>query len=121
MRQRTIKNIADRLFWLVVALLPILIYIGTFISYRLTTVTDTLPTFAEFMANFGVSQTSIVYTSIADLFGANGILPLFANNNAILLYMAYFVSIEIVHLAVDFLVFIPRLAHKWMEKLTINE
>lgn len=121
MRQRTIKNIADRLFWLIVALLPVLIYLCTFISYRFTTVTDTLPTFAEFISNFGVSQTSVVYTSISDLFGLNGILPLFNNNNSILLYMAYFVSVEIVHLAVDFLVFIPRLAHKFMEKLTINE
>lgn len=121
MRQRTIKNIADRLFWLVVALLPVLIYLGTFLSYRFASVSETLPSFAEFMANFGVSQTSIVFTSMSDLFGADGILPLFANNNAILLYMAYFVSVEIVHLAVDFLVFIPRLAHKWMEKLTMNE
>lgn len=30
-------------------------------------------------------------------------------------------NIPLVHLAVDFLIFIPRLSHKWMEKLTVNE
>lgn len=36
-------------------------------------------------------------------------------------YTSYLVTVEIIHLFLDFLLFIPRLAHKWMGAITHNE
>lgn len=119
MRKRTVITIADHLFWLIVALLPILLFVVQFFSYELTTTSESLPTFISFMEQFGISDMSIIYVSLQDIFGAEGILPLFgAGSNVLLTYMTYFVVVEIVHLAVDFLVFIPKLCHKWMDSMT---
>lgn len=122
MRKRTIANLVDSFFWLLVAILPIVLYLITCLSYKLQSSTDTLTAFLPFMKNLGLMDSGIIYKSLSDLFGTGGILPLFsADNNAILVFLSYFVSVEIVHLAVDFLLFIPRLAHKYMNTFTQNE
>lgn len=122
MRKRTLSNIADYLFWFIVGILPLCVYLVQHISYDLTSASEVLPTFLEFMQSFGISTDSVIYTALVQLFGSDGILPFFtADNNTVLLFLSYFVTVEIVHLAVDFLLFIPRLSHKWLEKLTQNE
>lgn len=122
MRKRTIKNIADQLFWLIVALMPLVVFLVQHLAYELTSAADSLPTFLEFMQGFGISTDSIVYSVLADLFGFDGIMPFFTqDNNTVLLFMSYFVTVQIVHLAVDFILFIPRLCHKWMETFTSTE
>lgn len=122
MRKRTILNLADNVFWLIVALLPLILYLVQFCAYDLTSVT-TFDSFASFMSGFGINTDSIVYTSMSDLFGTSGILPMFDSTSASapLMYLSYFVMVQIVHLAVDFLVFIPKLCHKWMDKFTCTE
>lgn len=122
MRKRNVVFLADKIFWLLIALLPLLIYVVQILVYRLPSVSAELPTFLSFMQSFGLSSDSICYTVLSDLFGAEGILPLFNDgNNAVLLFLAYFCSVEIIHLAVDFIVFIPRLSHKFIEKFTQGE
>ena len=122
MRKRTIANIVDSAFWFLVAILPLALYLITCLSYKLQSSTDTLTAFLPFMKNLGLMDSGIIYNSLSDLFGTAGILPLFsAENNAILVFLSYFVSVEIVHLAVDFLLFIPRIGHKYMNTFTQNE
>ena len=81
MRKRTMTNLADHVFWLLVALLPLVLYVVQFFAYELTTVTDFAP-FDTFMTTFGVSTSSVIYTSLDDLFGANGTLPLFSGTSS---------------------------------------
>lgn len=122
MRKRTIANLVDSAFWFLVSILPLALYLITCFSYKLQSATDSLTAFLPFMKNLGLMDSGIIYNSLSDLFGSSGILPLFsADNNAILLFLSYFVSVQIVHLAVDFLLFIPRLAHKYMNTFTQNE
>ncbi len=122
LRKRTISNLADQIFWLLVALLPLVLYGLQFLAYDLTVVSSDLPTFLDYMQNFGLSTTSVCYTALQELFGSNGVLPLFVSgDNAVVLFLSYFVAVQIVHLAVDFLLFIPRLSHKWLEKITCTE
>ena len=122
MRKRTSANLVDSAFWFLVAILPLALYLITCLSYKLQSSTDTLTAFLPFMKNLGLMDSGIIYNSLSDLFGTGGILPLFsAENNAILVFLSYFVSVEIVHLAVDFLLFIPRLGHKYMNTFTQNE
>ena len=122
MRKRTIANIVDSAFWFFVSILPLALYLITCLSYKLQSSTDTLTAFLPFMKSLGLVDSGLIYNSLSDLFGSGGILPLFsAENNAILVFLSYFVSVEIVHLAVDFLLFIPRLGHKYMNTFTQNE
>ena len=122
MRKRTIANLVDSFFWLLVAILPIVLYLITCFSYKLTNATESVVAFLPFMKSIGLVDSGLIYKSLSDLFGSSGILPLFsAENNAILVFLSYFVSVQIVHLAVDFLLFIPRLAHKYMNTFTQNE
>ena len=122
MRKRTIANLVDSFFWLLVAILPIVLYLITCFSYKLTNATESVVAFLPFMKSLGLVDSGLIYNSLFDLFGTGGILPLFsAENYAILVFLSYFVSVEIVHLAVDFLLFIPRLAHKYMNTFTQNE
>ena len=122
MRKRTIANLVDSAFWFFVSILPLALYLITCLSYKLQSSTDTLTGFLPFMKNLGLMDSGIIYNSLVDLFGTTGILPLFsADNNAILLFLSYFVSVEIVHLAVDFLLFIPSIGHKYMNTFTQNE
>ena len=122
MRKRTIANIVDSAFWFLVSILPLALYLITCLSYKLQSSTDTLTAFLPFMKNLGLMDSGLIYNSLSDLFGSSGILPLFsADNNAILVFLSYFVSVEIVHLAVDFLLFIPRIGHKYMNTFTQNE
>ena len=122
MRKRTIANLVDSAFWFLVSILPLALYLITCLSYKLQSSTDTLTAFLPFMKNLGLMDSGIIYNSLSDIFGSGGILPLFsAENNAILVFLSYFVSVEIVHLAVDFLLFIPRIGHKYMNTFTQNE
>ena len=122
MRKRTIANLVDSAFWFLVSILPLALYLITCLSYKLQSSTDSLTAFLPFMKNLGLMDSGIIYNSLSDLFGSSGILPLFsADNNAILLFLSYFVSVQIVHLAVDFLLFIPRIGHKYMNTFTQNE
>ena len=122
MRKRTIANLVDSAFWFLVSILPLALYLITCLSYKLQSSTDTLTAFLPFMKNLGLMDSGIIYNSLSDLFGSSGILPLFSvDNNAILVFLSYFVSVEIVHLAVDFLLFIPRIGHKYMNTFTQNE
>lgn len=143
MRKRTIRNIADHLFWFLVAILPLILYVID--GFRNGAIAKTMGAiqapesmfndwftlitgyfgelstdFGDFMSSF-INENGIIYTSLNGLFGVGGALPLFGSNIALLAYMTWFCTVEIVHLAVDFIVFIPRLCHKWQEKLTQNE
>ena len=66
---------------------------------------------------FLFDNTNIVFTTVQDLFGSSGVLPLWtADSTGIALIVTWFVTVFVVHLAVDFILFIPRLCHKFMGK-----
>lgn len=143
MRKRTIRNIADHLFWFLVAILPLILFVidayrngaiakavaGVQVSD--TILNDWLVSLGEFIVplsdsfevfmNSLINTNGVIYTALNGLFGAGGALPLFGSNTSLLLFLTWFCTVEIAHLAVDFIVFIPRLCHKWQEKLTQNE
>lgn len=120
MRKRNIVFIADTIFWYLIYFLPVILYgiymihgaeSGTLIDFR---------TFVESSLFMSVSTTdNVIYTALYSLFGSSGIIPMFASNNSyILVVVAYFATMVIIHLAVDFLLFIPRLCHKWLDSFT---
>lgn len=115
MRKRNFSFCLDNLMWYIIYLAPLLIVL---FSAFCTPLADVLTTIEQsnFVQDFA---TTPVYTVLDDIFGVDGILPLLTGQtgSAILSYLTYFANVLIIHLAVDFVLFIPRLAHKWLDKL----
>ena len=112
MRKRTISNLCDNIMWYLIYLIPI------FPMLILIFKTGSAITLSSAMSSIGfdVLTTTPVYTALDSIFGSAGTLPIFVSPD-VLLYMSYFVCVFLIHLAVDFLLFIPRICHKWMTKL----
>lgn len=101
--------------WLLLALMPLIVYM---VVARTSAGGTTLETFMTIMSeklNL-VTMDNVIYTSLKAVFGVGGVLPIL--NDGLLLYAAYFCIVELVHLIVDVLVFIPRIAHEWLEGFT---
>jgi len=111
MRKRTITHFFDTLMWYLLYLLPVLVFLFALLAMP-------LPDLCSYVSNSPISaiKDTFIFEALDSVFGANGLLPLFSGSaNVFLLYYAtYFISVMLLHLFVDFLVFIPRLAHKWM-------
>lgn len=113
MRKKTISYLADTWFWYLLYLFPVVAYLFYFFADGYTTTT-----FVTFMTNnlgFVFDSTNVVFTTVQSLFGSDGVLPLWsADSTAITIMVTWFVTVFLVHLAVDFILFIPRLAHKYL-------
>lgn len=99
--------------WYCLYLLPVAIFVGVSIK------TGQFSTLEACFNSIGLNvlTDNIVLTTLYDLFGAGGVLPLFSSPD-MLIYFAYFVSVYLMHLCVDFILFIPRLCHKWLKEFT---
>ena len=64
MRKRTIANLVDSFFWLLVAILPIVLYLITCFSYKLTNATDSVIAFLPFMKSLGLVDSGLIYKSL---------------------------------------------------------
>lgn len=118
MRKRCVNHIADTLMWYLIYLFPLVFVLcGSVLN------TDAMTFFNSFLTWFEIAMTNNpIYTPLSEIFGATGLMPLFVGNWSFMLYYGtYFVSCMILHLAVDVIVFIPRLAHKYMSVLTREE
>ena len=115
MRKRSISHFFDTLMWYLLYLLPIIVFLVALTSM-------TLPDLCAFVSRSPISaiRDTFVFSALDKLFGTDGLLPMFTGsaNVFILYYSTYFVYVMLLHLFVDFLVFIPRLAHKWLEHFT---
>lgn len=115
MRTRNIKLFFDTFMWYLLYLLPI------FVLLFMIAKNGQLVTFDTVFTGLGleVFNNNVILTSLIDIFGQNGVFPLFTSYG-ILTYASYFVCVYLVHLAVDFLIFIPRLLENLGDKFTKN-
>ena len=108
----------DKLFWFLITLLPIILYaiylfanrnstfldfekfLRTILNYDYPTGLSTNPILKVLYSLFSFSDTSVF-----------AVLP-----HSLLYLFTYMASIEVVHVCFDVIVFIPRLAHKWISK-----
>lgn len=111
MRTKSIEILIDRIFWALVLSMPIFAYLfGTFHADP--------PTFITILSQFQIDSNNIVYTTLVSIFGTNGAFTLFdiSTTNVVFLYMAYFVSLELLHIVVDVILFVPRVSVKLIDK-----
>ena len=138
MRKRTVTHITKNIFWYIIYLLPLLFFIvqifscysneGFFpwfmeVDGDSSNVDLLVDYFNEFMMGFVVHNNPISNVFM-DIFSFGGLLPIFNNGatgDGLILYFSYFVGVYLIHLCVDFLLFIPKLCHKWMNSFTSTE
>lgn len=109
MRKKTLSHLFDDILWYTLYLLPVLCFL--IVSWR----TGEFVTLSSAMSSCGLDIfiENPVFATLSSIFGDAGILKLFSSVDFIQ-YASYFVSVFLVHLAVDVLLFIPRFAHKCM-------
>ena len=130
MRKKTVTHVADTIFWYLLYFLPIIIsivsvfaYSGDWfgIWYEVDGDFANLPflgTLHAILNAFGFNNDGLIYNTLFDIFGTDGLFGVVNLSSPILFYFQYFVTVYLIHLCVDFIIFIPRLAHKWLNKFT---
>ena len=107
----------DKLFWFFIQIFPLVCFtVYCIAGTRGSEVV--VPTFNSFLVKLGLNyqQGNVFYDVLAQLFGSNGAFPLFVDSGGVVLYLTYVLTMEVLHVCFDVLVFIPRLAHKWISK-----
>lgn len=130
----------DKYFWWLFSMLPIMLCLVVYffvlarvhsveevnasnevltnIFYKYGLISDNLNTFA--LGIFRVDpETHFIYRTFASAFGGGpaDIVPifnLFGTENAFIVFLTWFVEVEIIHLLVDVVLLIPRFAHKFL-------
>lgn len=119
MRKRNIPILIDSIFWLIMWLLPVLFYLFNYLAYDINIDTISIASFSEFIVNnFGISTGSEIYTTLTTIFTDNNYLGVIDSNisNSLILYVIYIFFIELIHIFVDVILFIPRFAHNFISK-----
>lgn len=97
----------DKVFWLVIMLLPVIVYL---ISYSCME-----ESYTELFSGFNACVPSFPFIqNILDSVCEKAFGSAFEINA----YLSYCVGVEILHILYDIIVFIPRLAHKWVGNMT---
>ena len=108
----------DKIFWFLLTLLPIILYAIYLFSNKATSYLD-FSKFLQTIFNYdypsGISNNPIFKVlSALFSFGDSGVFPILPYS--FLYLFAYMATIEVIHVAFDIIIFIPRLAHKWISK-----
>ena len=121
MRKKNFISYCDTVFWYLIYFLPLIF----FLCYLFVLKADFSTTFSSFMTDYCPLSNPIfqLLNSVLGIFsysdnGTTSTLTLFGNNSGIVLYLAYCATVSLSHVFFDVIVFIPRLAHKWLGKST---
>nr|DAF03878.1 MAG TPA: hypothetical protein [Inoviridae sp.] len=124
MRMKTVGNTRfsyklDKIFWFIISFFPLfswLIYLFSFSGYNESPLTF----FAWIEQNFGFLgqiTNSVIYSTFYQIFSITSVNSLFpVLSTSLMAFFTYLITVEIVHVIYDVIVFIPRLAHKWISK-----
>lgn len=119
MRKRNIPFLIDSIFWLIMWLMPVLFYLFNYLAYDITAAGVSVASFSEFIVNnFGISINSEIYTTLLTIFTDNNYLGVIDStiSNSLILYTIYLFFVELIHIFVDVILFVPRFAHNFIAK-----
>ena len=113
MTKKNVFKLVDTLFWLCIALFPLVIYI-------IQSINGTPADFTTFLGNlgFGLSTNNIIYTTLETIFGVGGGMLELTTSTGILMYGTYFITIMLLHFIIDMLLVIIRWGHCLLDKAT---
>lgn len=120
----------DSLFWWILRLLPLFFILLMLWGHARNGTTDTYAN-GDVFNKFGYVfrswawgwEGSPIYKGLRAVFcGPNAFLPITSSPDSdFLLYFTYLINLELIHIMVDFLLFIPRLCHKWLNVWTQSD
>lgn len=119
MRKRNLPYLIDGIFWLIMWLLPVLFYMFNYLAYDIAVSGISIASFSDFIVNnFGISINSEIYTTLTTIFTDNNYLGVIDSSisNSLILYTIYIFFIELIHIFVDVILFVPRFAHNFIAR-----
>ena len=120
MRKRNIMFIADTIFWYLIYFLPVILY-GIYMIHAPESGSSLVPItdFMNVCIRSVVNDSNPILLVLKQLFAYDGIIPFFSSSKSFILdILTWFATMNIIHLAIDFVLFIPRLCHKWLDMYT---
>ena len=113
MTKKNAMKIIDTLFWLSIALFPLIVYC-------LQSINGSIVPLEQFLTNlgFGISTNNIIYTTLNTIFGVGGGFLELTSSTGILMYGTYFITIMLLHFIIDMLLVIVRWGHHLLDKAT---
>lgn len=106
----------DKIFWFFISLAPLILYALYLVSHFKQAEYFSFYVFISNYLGLFLSSSSVFSSVFSKIVGPSGIFPLFSAQSGWLVFFSYLATVEIVHALFDVVVFIPRLAHKWISK-----
>lgn len=106
----------DKIFWFFISFAPLIFYALYLLSHFKQSEYFSFYVFLSDYLGLSFSSNSVFSSLFSTIFGASGIFPVFSAQSGWLVFFSYLATIEVVHVLFDVMIFIPRLAHKWISK-----
>lgn len=112
------KRLEDLLWW-ILRLFPLVLFVCAVYGYYRNGGSGLWNEFQSFMVGFSWLNTTSnpVYTVLFSALGPDGLLPLFASNNPLLLYCSYLIVIEILRVFVQVFACMLRFCSRMIERI----
>lgn len=111
MRKKTLNHLYDLLYYAFFMIIPI-------VAFLIANIHHSDVTLLSFFNEFGINSSNVIFIAFQDFFGSTGFLPLIADNSTLFYMFTYMSVIVLMHLVFDLLVFIPKLAHHYLNIFT---
>lgn len=106
----------DKIFWFFISFAPLIFYALYLVShFKQSEYFSFYVFFSNYLGLF-FSSNSVFSSMLSSIFGPSGIFPVFSAQSGWLVLFSYLGTVEVIHVFFDVIVFIPRLAHKWISK-----
>lgn len=111
MTKKNVLKIIDKLFWIALVLFPLVVYVVLCFNNNMTD-TSLLDVFANLGLDF--SFDSPIYTAMYQLFAVGGGYLELVTSNTLIVFATYYFTLEVLHLIIDILLILIRMAQKWL-------
>jgi len=107
-------KLVDNIFWMLIALFPLLAYVvicagkGEFIT--LSALFDNL--------GLTINTNGLIYTTLNTVFGVGGGMLEIVASTGLIMYGTYFISVMLLHFIIDMLLIIVRWSQRLIDKTT---
>lgn len=106
----------DKIFWFFISFAPLIFYALYLISHFEQSEYFSFYVFLSNYLGLFFSSNNTLSSIFSSILGPSGIFPVFSAQSGWLVLFSYLATVEVVHALFDVVVFIPRLAHKWISK-----
>lgn len=106
----------DKIFWFFISFAPLVFYALYLVSHFKQSEYFSFYVFLSNYLGLFFSSNNVFSSIFSSILGPSGIFPVFSAQSGWLVLFSYLATVEVVHTLFDVIVFIPRLAHKWISK-----